>query len=111
MKPYLALFEYETGKPGFSAVFPDLPGLLTAGDDYAETLEMAQAGLTAHLDFLLSAGEEPPAPRTIEQIARTWDEWEEWRQNYQFEIVPVAPENESFAPANATRREIMLMAR
>ncbi|GHT01122.1 hypothetical protein FACS1894139_14750 [Planctomycetales bacterium] len=106
--PYLALFEYEAGKPGFSAVFPDLPGLLTAGDDYAETLAMAQAGLAAHLDFLLSTGEEPPMPRTIEQIARTWDEWELWRQNYRFEIVSVAPEN--FASASAARRE-MLMAR
>jgi len=33
-------------------VFPDLPGLISAGDDYADTLCMAHEGLAAHIKFL-----------------------------------------------------------
>ncbi|GMO59631.1 MAG: hypothetical protein Ta2A_05570 [Treponemataceae bacterium] len=78
MKTYIALFEYEKDKPGFSVVFPDFPGLVTAGDDYDETVKMAHEGLSSHVNFLQEENERIPNPRTIEQIEETWEDWNEW---------------------------------
>ncbi|MDR2143732.1 MAG: type II toxin-antitoxin system HicB family antitoxin [Treponema sp.] len=89
MKTYIALFEYETGKQGFSVVFPDLPGLITAGETYEETLRMAHEGLSSHIKFLQEEKEPVPEPGTLEQIQTTWDEWDEWEKNYKFMVVPV----------------------
>jgi predicted RNase H-like HicB family nuclease len=89
MKTYIALFEYEDGRAGFSVVFPDLPGLISAGDDYEDTLRMAHEGLAAHIQFLEKEGESIPEPRTIEQIENTWEDWPEWRDNYKFMVTPV----------------------
>jgi predicted RNase H-like HicB family nuclease len=90
MKTYIALFEYEYDKKGFSVVFPDLPGLISAGDDYEDTVRMAHEGLAAHINFLKEEGESIPEPRTIEQIGETWEDWQEWVNNYQFMVVPVS---------------------
>jgi len=90
MKTYIALFEYETNKPGFSAVFPDLPGFITAGDDYEDTLRMAHEGLASHIRFLEEEGEEIPVPRTLTQIQETWADWNEWAANCTFMGAPVA---------------------
>jgi predicted RNase H-like HicB family nuclease len=90
MKTYIALFEYDTGKRGFSVVFPDLPGFITAGDNYEETLQMAHEGLSSHVKFLKEEHEPVPEPRTLEQIQKTWDEWVEWEKRYKFMVVPVA---------------------
>jgi predicted RNase H-like HicB family nuclease len=90
MKTYIALFEYDTEKKGFSVVFPDLPGFITAGDNYEETLQMAHEGLSSHIQFLREETEFVPEPRTLEQIQKTWNEWDEWEKNYKFMVVPVA---------------------
>jgi predicted RNase H-like HicB family nuclease len=90
MKNYIALFEYEYGKQGFSVVFPDLPGLITAGDDYDDTVRMAYEGLASHIKFLEKENEIIPSPRTIEQIAETWEDWNEWNDNYKFLVVPIS---------------------
>ena len=89
MRTYIALFEYETGESGFSVVFPDLPGLITAGDDYEETLRMAHEGLAAHIMFLEEEGEPTPEPRTLERIQDTWEDWKEWEADYKFLVVPI----------------------
>jgi predicted RNase H-like HicB family nuclease len=90
MKTYIALFEYERQKKGFSVVFPDLPGLISAGDDYEDTVRMAHEGLASHINFLKEEGEAIPEPRTIEQIEETWEDWKEWLNNYKFMVVPVS---------------------
>jgi len=90
MRTYIALFEYETGESGFSVVFPDLPGLITAGDDYEETLRMAHEGLAAHIMFLEEENEPIPEPRTLERIQETWEDWKEWEADYKFLVVPIA---------------------
>jgi len=90
MKTYIALFEYETGESGFSVVFPDLPGLITAGDDYEETLRMAHEGLAAHVMFLEEENEPIPQPRTLEQIQDAWGDWKEWEDGYKFLVAPIA---------------------
>ncbi len=90
MKTYIGLFEYEQGKQGFSVVFPDFPGLITAGDSYEEALQMAHDALSGHLEFLQEEGEEIPKPSPIELIQETWEDWDEWKNNYSFLVVPVA---------------------
>jgi predicted RNase H-like HicB family nuclease len=89
MKTYIALFEYEQDRPGFSVVFPDLPGLITAGDTYEEAFRMACEGLASHIEFLREEGEAIPNPRTLEQIEETWEDWREWEDNYKFMALPV----------------------
>ena len=89
MTTYIALFEYEAGKQGFSVVFPDFPGLITAGDTYQETLQMAHEALAGHIEVLQDCGKQIPKPRTIELIQETWEEWDEWKNNYSFLVVPI----------------------
>ena len=89
MITYIALFEYEPGKQGFSVVFPDFPGLVTAGDTYEETLQMAHEALAGHIEVLRDYGEQIPNPRAIEAIQETWDEWNEWKDSCSFLVVPV----------------------
>ena len=89
MKVYIALFEYEAGKSGFSVIFPDFPGLVSAGDDYEETVQMAHEGLASHIKFLKEENKQIPEPRTLEQIQNKWDDWKEWEANYKFLVVPV----------------------
>jgi predicted RNase H-like HicB family nuclease len=98
MKTYIALFEYESGKQGFSVVFPDFPGLITAGDTYEETLQMAHEALSGHIETLQSYGEEIPKPRTIEVIQEIWEEWNEWKDNYSFFVVPIMVLSQSKKP-------------
>jgi predicted RNase H-like HicB family nuclease len=89
MKNYIALFE-ETGKGGYSAVFPDVPGCFSAGDNYEETYKMAHEALAFHIDCLIKDGEKVPQPRTLEQIKKKWEDWKEWEKNYKFMPVPIA---------------------
>lgn len=88
MTEYIALFEYDGGE-GFSVVFPDFPGLVTAGNNYEDTRYMASDALAEHIAFLEDEGEDVPKPRTVEEIVRTWEEWKEWQTNYHFVIVPI----------------------
>jgi predicted RNase H-like HicB family nuclease len=86
MKEYIALFEYEEGVPGFGAVFPDLPGCISAGDDFEDTLRMAHEALSLYADGEASL----PAPRSLERIKAEWEDWEDWEANHTFYIGKVA---------------------
>jgi predicted RNase H-like HicB family nuclease len=86
MKTYLALVEEDNGNYG--VVFPDLPGIVSAGTDFDDAIHNAKEILA---DF---AGRmELPAPRTLEQIKRSWFDWSEWKDNYSFVVtaIPVSP--------------------
>ncbi|MDR1812309.1 MAG: type II toxin-antitoxin system HicB family antitoxin [Candidatus Fibromonas sp.] len=89
MTTYIALFEYEQGTQGFSVVFPDFPGLVTAGGTYEETLQMAHEALAGHIEAMRDYGEQIPESRTIELIQETWEDWNNWKDNYSFFIVPI----------------------
>ena len=90
MKKYIALFEYEEDEKGFGVIFPDLPGLATAGDNYDEAYRMAHEGLAFHLEGLAEEGYPIPEPRTLEQIKAGWEDWKDWEKNYKFLITPIA---------------------
>lgn len=87
---YIALFEYEQGKKGYSVLFPDIPGCYSAGDDYKEAYRMAHEALASHIKWMKEDGDEIPQPRTVEQIKSEWEDWEEWEKNSNFLVVPIA---------------------
>ena len=110
MKKYIALFEYEEGKNGYSVVFPDLPGCFSAGDDFDETYRMAHEALAFHLEGLALEGMPIPKPRTLEKIKLEWEEWEEWEKEYPFLVVPITvfPATEKSVRVNVMIPEITL---
>ena len=58
----------ERGAHGFGAVFPDLPGCVTAADTPTELAEMAREALTLHLAGLLEDGCDIPLPTSLERL-------------------------------------------
>jgi predicted RNase H-like HicB family nuclease len=89
MKKYIAFFEYDNND-GYSVVFPDLPGLATAGDDYDDAYRMAHEALAFHLEGLAEENFFIPEPRTLEKIKKEWSDWDEWEKNYKFMVVPIS---------------------
>jgi predicted RNase H-like HicB family nuclease len=92
MKTYIAFFECikgKNGKNGYSVVFPDFPGLVTAGNSYEETYKLAHEGLASHINFLEKKDVSIPEPRTMEQIENTWEEWKDWKTSHNYMVVPI----------------------
>lgn len=80
MKKYVALFEF--GENSVGVVFPDLPGLTSAGDNFDDAMRNAHEALSLYAD-----GEnDMPKPRTLEQIKSEWPDWQEWKNNYEFTV-------------------------
>ncbi|MDR3170940.1 MAG: type II toxin-antitoxin system HicB family antitoxin [Treponema sp.] len=86
MKIYLALIEEDNGNYG--VVFPDLPGVVSAGTDFDDAIRNAKEILTDFAERM-----ELPEPRTLEQIERSWSDWSEWKERYSFVVtaIPVSP--------------------
>lgn len=89
-KQYIALFEFEDGQNGYSVVFPDFPGCVSAGDDFNDAVRMAHEALALHISAMKADGEKIPEPRTLEEIKNTWPDWQEWVNNYKFLVGYVA---------------------
>ena len=80
MRSYIALIE--EGDTGYSAVFPDVPGVITVGETYEDIIQNAHEALALHLE-----GEtEFPVKRTLKQIKETWEDWQEWQDEADFTI-------------------------
>ena len=86
MKSYIALFEFVPSEEGFGVVFPDLPGLTSAGDTYEEAVQNATEALANHIDLIKEHGWKVPLPRTFEKIRENWEDWKNWEKNYNFYI-------------------------
>jgi len=78
MKSYIALFEMNDGCVG--VVFPDLPGLISAGDNFQDAQRNAYEALALYADN----EKKLPKPRNLEQIKREWPDWKDWEKNYNF---------------------------
>jgi predicted RNase H-like HicB family nuclease len=95
MKRYIALIE--EGKTGYSAVFPDVPGVITTGKSYEEVIHNAHEALALHLE-----GEEVlPFVRSLEQIKETWLDWQEWQHDADFTVAYI-----DLLPVQAKRKRI-----
>ncbi|MCL1930973.1 MAG: type II toxin-antitoxin system HicB family antitoxin [Treponema sp.] len=89
MKNYIALFE-QGHNNGYSVVFPDVPGVVTAGDSFDEAVRMAHEALAFHVEGLRTDGDPLPEPRSLEEIKADWEDWAEWDADGDFLVVPVA---------------------
>ena len=88
-KNYIALFE--SGKNGgYSVVFPDVPGVITSGNSFEETVRMAHEALAFHIEGLLEDSDAIPQPRSLEEIKSSWDDWKEWEADGDFLVVPIS---------------------
>ena len=86
---YIALFE-EGHNGGFSVVFPDVPGVVTSGRNFDETVRMAHEALSFHIAGLRKKNCPIPKSRNLEQIKTDWVEWKEWEADGDFLVVPIA---------------------
>ena len=89
MKNYIALLEVGNKKNAWGVVFPDLPGCFSAGDDYDEAIKNAHAALAFHVRSMKENGEPIPEPRSLENIIAEWEDWQEWKDNYDFIVASI----------------------
>ena len=90
MKKYIALFEQARGESGFSVTFPDFPGCISAGDDFDDAFRMAHEALSFHVDGLLEDGDNIPAPRSLEEVKKSWEDWKVWEKDGNFLVTKIA---------------------
>ncbi len=110
MSKYIALFESVPNSKGYSVVFPDFPGLYSAGDDYDDAVRMAHEALSLHVSSMKHDDEEIPKPRTLEEIKKTWGDWREWDNNYNFLVgfISLIPSKGVLRRVNVTLSEELL---
>ncbi len=82
MKQYIALFEFDEESGSVGVVFPDLEGCFSSGKDYEDAVRNAHEAIALYAENV----ENMPEPRTLEQIQKEWDCWEEWKENYNFTV-------------------------
>jgi predicted RNase H-like HicB family nuclease len=62
----------------FSAMVPDLPGCVAAGDTVEETRDLIAEAIRLHLELMQESGERIPAPRQSMKFAITNSSKEEF---------------------------------
>ena len=65
---YPVAVEAGDAKHAFGVVVPDLPGCFSAGDTFEEALVNAREAIELHVEGLLDAGEQVPAPSTVDKL-------------------------------------------
>ena len=103
MRSYIALIE--EGEAGYSAVFPDVPGVITTGETYEEVIQNAHEALALHLE-----NEEFPPARNLKEIKETWEDWKEWQSEADFTVayIDVLPAQTKCKRINITIDENIL---
>ena len=89
MKNYIALLEVSNKKNAWGVVFPDLPGCFSAGDNYEDAIKNAHEALAFHIRNMKENGEPIPEPRSLEKIKAEWEDWQEWKDNYDFIVASI----------------------
>ena len=65
---YPVAVERGDAKHAFGVVVPDLPGCFSAGDTFEEALINAREAIELHVEGLLDAGEQVPAPSQVDKL-------------------------------------------
>ena len=65
---YPVAVEGGDAKHAFGVVVPDLPGCFSAGDTFEEALVNAREAIELHVEGLLDAGEQVPAPSPVDKL-------------------------------------------
>ncbi|MCL2480287.1 MAG: type II toxin-antitoxin system HicB family antitoxin [Spirochaetaceae bacterium] len=89
MKNYIALIEVGDKKTAWGVVFPDVPGCFSSGNDYEDTIKNAHEALAFHIRSMKEDGEPIPEPRSLERIKAEWEDWQEWKDNYDFIVASI----------------------
>lgn len=67
---YVAFLEPDGEDGGYAVVFPDLPGCVSAGSNFAHAVDMAHDALWLHTKSMIADGEPLPRMRSVEDIRR-----------------------------------------
>jgi predicted RNase H-like HicB family nuclease len=67
MRQYIALI-HKDADSNYGVLFPDLPGVITAGRTLDEARDMAIEALAFHLEDAVTDGKALPAPSSLEDI-------------------------------------------
>jgi predicted RNase H-like HicB family nuclease len=80
MAQYIAFIELEQEEPTdmLGVVFPDFPGVVSGGDNYAEAFRNAHEALAFHVEGMREKGEKVPRARSFEEIRADWDDFADW---------------------------------
>lgn len=70
---YPVAIEAGDAKHAFGVVVPDLPGCFSAGDTFEEALVNAREAIELHVEGLLDAGEQVPAPSPVDKLVADSD--------------------------------------
>ena len=68
VKPYPAVLE--PIKEGYSVFFPDLPGAVSAGDDYEDAIKNAEECLSLHIYGMMTDGDKLPKPSHMSKVLK-----------------------------------------
>jgi predicted RNase H-like HicB family nuclease len=71
VNPYPAILE--KSKKGYSVLFPDLPGAISAGKDYESAVKNAKECLSLHLYGMLQDKDPIPAPSHVSDLIKELD--------------------------------------
>ncbi|MDO5113085.1 MAG: type II toxin-antitoxin system HicB family antitoxin [Planctomycetia bacterium] len=66
--PAVFILDYKCGDGSVGVYFPDLPGCVTIGDDYAHAISQAKEVLALHLRGMILDGEEIPEPSPVGKV-------------------------------------------
>ena len=103
MKQYLALFEL--GEKSVGVVFPDLPNVITTGKNYEQAFKNAILALSFYAEE-----EKLPKESSLEEIRKNWQDWELWKNKYNFiaSYVPVISNKTKTKRINITLSESLI---
>lgn len=62
----------------WGVVVPDLPGCFSAGDTLEEAMVQAEEAITAWIEATMDAGDDIPAPSSIDALRANHPEFEGW---------------------------------
>ena len=94
MKQYIAFISTEW--PTLSVVFPDFPGCVSAGKNFEESIRMAHAALSGHIECMKDAGLKIPNPSSLKLIKQKWTEWKDWKNSeYTTALIALIPCHET----------------
>ncbi|MDR2553027.1 MAG: type II toxin-antitoxin system HicB family antitoxin [Treponema sp.] len=95
MAKYIAFIELDREQKTdmLGVVFPDFPGLVSAGNDYDEAFRNAHEALAGHAEVMRENGEKLPVARSLEDIRLGWDGFSDWDgTNYAVAYIDLLPD-------------------
>jgi predicted RNase H-like HicB family nuclease len=105
MKQYIAFIS--TDGPTFSIVFPDLPGCISAGNNYENAVRMAHEALSGHVECMKDAQLQVPEPSGLDEIKKNWKDWK--NSEYTTALIALVPNHEN--KKYTISMDVSLMAR